>query len=360
MINGEDKTSDITYLNDTKSSINIRFKSSDKIYTYRDHSKISIYKEPKIMDTGSYRLYLRDKCLNSIVKVLDFGVYMKVFYSNGRKSMYRKSELRFEYNALDKKNSKHMFTYLKTLAKSIKSENNDFLDKQYEKITFLSEHSVFVKYLNQDTIAKKHYGKIKIFPFGLNLSQESAVEKALTNQVSIIEGPPGTGKTQTILNIIVNLLVDDKTVAVVSNNNAAIQNVYDKLDEYNLSFFVAMLGKKANQEAFFDNQKEKYSTVFHERLDDVQINRKSLENNIIHIKEMLQTYNDLAKGYQALEALQTEKKYFMQMYESSMVEMGHYEETFSKFSLRRLLSFIAEVESVQTLNKKITLIFKIK
>ena len=58
---------------------------------------------------------------------------------------------------------------------------------------------------------------------------------------------------------------------------------------------------------------------------------------------MLQTYNDLAKGYQALEALQTEKKYFMQMYEASMVEMDQYEEIFSKLSLRRLLAFIAEL-----------------
>jgi KaiC/GvpD/RAD55 family RecA-like ATPase len=30
------------------------------------------------------------------------------------------------------------------------------------------------------------------------------------NQISVVQGPPGTGKTQTILNIIANILVRGK------------------------------------------------------------------------------------------------------------------------------------------------------
>ena len=68
----------------------------------------------------------------------------------------------------------------------------------------------------------------------------------MENQLSIIEGPPGTGKTQTILNIIANILMNGKTVQVVSNNNSAIQNVYEKLSssKYNLGFIVASLKKR--------------------------------------------------------------------------------------------------------------------
>lgn len=50
-----------------------------------------------------------------------------------------------------------------------------------------------------------------IFPFGINESQLHAVEQAFTSQISLIEGPPGTGKTQTILNIVANILLREKT-----------------------------------------------------------------------------------------------------------------------------------------------------
>lgn len=58
-----------------------------------------------------------------------------------------------------------------------------------------------------------------IFPFGCNQSQKTAVEQALMHSLSVIQGPPGTGKTQTILNIIANLIVRGQSIAVVSNNN---------------------------------------------------------------------------------------------------------------------------------------------
>jgi adenylate kinase len=58
------------------------------------------------------------------------------------------------------------------------------------------------------------------------------VENALTRSVSVIEGPPGTGKTETILNLIANIVaVQHMTVGIVSFGNAAVDNVRDKLDE---------------------------------------------------------------------------------------------------------------------------------
>lgn len=92
-----------------------------------------------------------------------------------------------------------------------------------------------------------------IFPFGLNESQLQAVEKAFSSQVSLIEGPPGTGKTQTILNIIANILLREGTVAVVSNNNPAVSNVCEKLGKFELDYLVAKLGNEKNRKAFFDN-----------------------------------------------------------------------------------------------------------
>lgn len=94
-------------------------------------------------------------------------------------------------------------------------------------------------------------GQGLIYPFGLNESQLAAVEQAFRAQVSVIEGPPGTGKTQTILNILANILLRRQTVAVLSNNNAAVENVYEKLEKCGLGHLIAKLGNQDNRKGFF-------------------------------------------------------------------------------------------------------------
>lgn len=94
-------------------------------------------------------------------------------------------------------------------------------------------------------------GQGLIYPFGLNESQLQAVEQAFRAQVSVIQGPPGTGKTQTILNILANILLRGQTVAVLSNNNAAVENIYEKLEKCGLGHLVAKLGNQGNRQDFF-------------------------------------------------------------------------------------------------------------
>ena len=61
-----------------------------------------------------------------------------------------------------------------------------------------------------------------------------------------------SGKTQTILNIIANVVRSGKTVAVVSNNNSATHNVAEKLEKKNASFLTAFLGSLANKQKFLE------------------------------------------------------------------------------------------------------------
>ena len=56
-------------------------------------------------------------------------------------------------------------------------------------------------------------------------SQRRAVCSALNQKVSVVTGPPGTGKTQMIVNLIANALLFGKKVLVASKNNKAVDNV---------------------------------------------------------------------------------------------------------------------------------------
>ena len=83
-----------------------------------------------------------------------------------------------------------------------------------------------------------------------NPSQRKAIETALTNAVSFIQGPPGTGKTATILNLVSCILAMNKTVAVVSGNNAAIQTIEEKAELQSCGTKLAKLGSSKKRELF--------------------------------------------------------------------------------------------------------------
>ncbi|MDY2777843.1 MAG: AAA domain-containing protein [Collinsella sp.] len=63
----------------------------------------------------------------------------------------------------------------------------------------------------------------------LTPAQRRAIARALSNPISFIQGPAGTGKTETILNMVSVMLSQDATVAVVSNNAAALDNIATKV-----------------------------------------------------------------------------------------------------------------------------------
>lgn len=131
--------------------------------------------------------------------------------------------------------------------------STDMLLDALENIDILDSRSALSNYIDGINPTSHAPKGTLIYPFGCNESQKLAVETTLSNSISIVEGPPGTGKTQTILNIIANLIAQNKTVAVVSNNNAAVLNVLEKLEKYGYGMVAASLGNNDNKNAFFDN-----------------------------------------------------------------------------------------------------------
>ena len=61
-------------------------------------------------------------------------------------------------------------------------------------------------------------------------SQRNAIATALGQKLTVVTGPPGTGKTQLIVNLIANGLVRGMSMLVASKNNRAVDNVKERLD----------------------------------------------------------------------------------------------------------------------------------
>ena len=147
---------------------------------------------------------------------------------------------------------------------------------------------------------------------GCNASQERAVKAALSNQISVIQGPPGTGKTQTILNIIANLLVEGKSILVVSNNNSATENVLEKLSKNGLGFLVAPLGNRENKEAFIANQPSLNPELPSWDRSGTELRRASSEVKVSleKVESVFEMHERLASCRQELAQVEVEKEHY--------------------------------------------------
>jgi len=65
----------------------------------------------------------------------------------------------------------------------------------------------------------------------LNQSQKEAVSMAFEKDLTIITGPPGTGKSQVVINLLANSIANDHSVIFVSKNNKAIDAVQSRFKE---------------------------------------------------------------------------------------------------------------------------------
>ena len=105
------------------------------------------------------------------------------------------------------------------------------LEQELEQLTqHPASNDVWDIILNRDAEPIDESGQdiIEITP--LNDEQRTAIRSALVNRLTVVTGPPGTGKSQVVLNVIANALLHDETVLFGSKNNRAVDVVIERLD----------------------------------------------------------------------------------------------------------------------------------
>ena len=111
----------------------------------------------------------------------------------------------------------------------------------------------------------------------------------------VFYGSPGTGKTQTILNIMANLLLAGKTMQIVSNNNSAVENVKEKLQTAGLDFICAQLGRASNKVAFVESQTGAYPDMSSWKLEDASRVRREAIRLSQELQELYERWELLSE-----------------------------------------------------------------
>ena len=289
--NNEDITERIASIErvEETSRYTIIFNESDNPFNY-GFARISFNKKPEEIKVENQLVFIEGRLYSNVKRIIRFGSWCKVLYS--RFDTGEDEKITFPYEELtlisDRRRDEGIsqiidyLTEVASIEKDKRNEEDESLEGE-EVHTPSVELSPLDRVLETDDDKKSYlYKKLEKFhvradsvlndildhvepvyseknepiiaPFSSNEAQMQAIKNALFSRISVIQGPPGTGKTQTILNIIANLIVRGKTIAVAAGNNEATRNVFEKLDKEHLGSLCAELGNKKNIEKFFSAQ----------------------------------------------------------------------------------------------------------
>lgn len=110
---------------------------------------------------------------------------------------------------------------------------------------------------------------------GLTLDawQENALKAIKLGHAVVVQGPPGTGKSHLICNLIADGIASGKSILVVCQKRAALDVVYERLKEQNLTDFLALVHD------FKNDRKDVYQKIARqiERIEEYKTRNNSLD-----------------------------------------------------------------------------------
>lgn len=152
-------------------------------------------------------------------------------------------------------------------------KSNYFIDELYEN------HKDNAKSLNADEDFSV------FFPLPYNNEQKQIYENYLKNRLTVVTGPPGTGKSHTIVNILCSLLAQGKRVLVTAQTDKALESLLEKIPETFDDLIFTKIELETNQNRFsLENSISKISSIL-------------TDNFFLNIESKIKDLNNLKSDY---------------------------------------------------------------
>ena len=131
----------------------------------------------------------------------------------------------------------------------------------------------------------------------LNNEQDSAVHSALSNSITVVTGPPGTGKSQVVLNVIANALARNESVLFGSKNHKAVDVVVERLRRIQSEPMILKCGQSGQGSNEVEFVEELLSAIDRASTYDIQVLEREIQG---YKKELAANSNQEKEAHQAL------------------------------------------------------------
>lgn len=251
--------------------------------------------------------------------------------------------------------------YYLTEIKNTDDTQNELKLELFEKIfnSLNDSQNLLQKYLKNEKIQTKDLTDyIPILLKKSNQSQKEAIINAIENEISVIEGPPGTGKTTTILSLIANFFMQGKKIIVVSKNNSAVNNIIEEYEKLDIPPFYVRFGEskkimpklQENADSILNDLKNNYSKKVTYNFDPNEL--QTLKNELTSKEKHLHEYMILNNS---LKELKNQNRYM-----SKKMKCYNFDSAFTEKELNHLtpnLGNFKNINQIILLSKKEKLYF---
>lgn len=193
---------------------------------------------------------------------------------------------------------------------------NDQIRQLFGKMDSINEKNNQEEKSEQADLSNKDLNE-KDFYFisSLDHSQEIAVKKVDEGENLVIFGPPGTGKSETIANIIADNVSKGKRILMVSQKRAALDVIYNRLSSMKSKIALIHDAEKGKKEFYnkirlkIDQFEEQYGSDFHytrkkelvktnHRQERIKIRKMGtqIESNLDNLRELVDILNKPQKN----------------------------------------------------------------
>ncbi|MDR2967161.1 MAG: DUF3320 domain-containing protein [Methanobacteriaceae archaeon] len=215
-------------------------------------------------------------------------------------------------------------------------DNVDLTKHELIEAIFNPSKNKYNESFNEDEIDNKLLYENTYHVLDADSSQIAAIEDVKAGINLVVEGPPGTGKSQTIVNLIAELLASGKSILFVSEKMAALEVVKNRLDNVGLGKFTLELHSHKTRRKKFLKELEKALNT--RSIDDM--NMDQIFRKLESLKIQLDNYADIIH----------EKMYKVEL--SPFQLYGLKESADDYFSKKNLLMPLAKIESAENITLK--------